>query len=527
MRRIKRVLCTVLAGALLAAVPGCADQTAEMAAPQEALQEAPMEISLAFWNVADYLNGDALQCYVEDKFHIEFVPVNINYDDYAQQLQQLAASDNLPDIFANDLQGTSTYGDWVEQGKIRSIPQDLSAYPNLQAYLAQDYNQQFVRADGKFYMIPRLTYSSEDMWALDRCIMVRRDWMEHLGLSVPQSWDDFTQILSAFVNDDPDGNGVADTQGLLTSHLNTLEALYLNSFPELSNTERGWMYEDGQWMPVYASARTGPALAQVQALYRQGLLAPNFAYTSTNEAIDAFANGRVGAITAQYYGVVNYMIDLGMRDEVADVIQILPTWPVEDGSTYRFTTSLHWSESYFGANVDSAKLQRICELYNWLLSDEFALICEYGLEGTDWDRVNGAPTLRDEGALAPNLAYPSLNVLDRLVKWNQETQYTTTPVNVRRYGKSTIENAAAMLDWFKSKTKRVDYNFDIIFMSVPSKNSLVYNREVQDEMVKVIMGAEDATTAWPKVLERLEESTTLADAIRDVTAQAQAEGITP
>ncbi|MDD4851190.1 MAG: extracellular solute-binding protein [Gemmiger sp.] len=531
-----RCLCALLALALTLALAGCSSlpggtalkngeigktgETGEAGAP-------PLEIKISFWNVIDYMNGDALQTYIEDKFNIKFVPVNMNYDDYAQQLQQLAASDTLPDIFANDLQGTSTYDSWVEQGKIRSVPRDLSAYPNLQRYLALAYNQQFKRENGSFYMIPRLTYDTEEAWALDRCIMVRKDWMEALGLSAPQSWAEFTEMLEQFVHGDPDGNGLADTEGLVSSHLNTFEALYLSTFPELSNTERGWMYEDGQWMPVYASKKTGAALQRVQDLYRAGLIVPNFAYMSTNEALDAFATGKAGAIAAQYYGLASYMIDLGMKDEAASYIEILPTWPADDGNTYRFTTSLHWSESYFGAGVSDEKMQRICQLYDWLLSDEYKNIQQYGLEGVDWDMVDGTPVLRDANALSPNLEYSSFVIFERLVRWNQQDQYTETPANKRRYGEAMLQDANEMLGWFATHAQRVNYNFDVIFMSVPSKNSLVYNREVQDDMVQVIMGDADAETAWQGKLAALRQNTTLTQAIADVTAEAAARGITP
>lgn len=44
--------------------------------------------------------------------------------------------------------------------------------------------------------------------------MVRKDWLDKLGLDVPKTLDDVVEVARAFKNDDPDGNGVDDTWGL-------------------------------------------------------------------------------------------------------------------------------------------------------------------------------------------------------------------------------------------------------------------------------------------------------------------------
>ncbi|MDD3410612.1 MAG: extracellular solute-binding protein [Eubacteriales bacterium] len=492
---------------------------------EEAPKAQPTEISVAFWNVADEWISDPLQQYVEEKFNIRLVPINVSYDNYSQWLQQMAATNELPDIIAHDIMGTSAYESWITQQKIRALPKDLTDYPNLEAYLEQPYNERFKRGNGAFYAIPRLTYSTESLWALDRCIMVRKDWREALGLSVPQSWDEFAALLFAFVNGDPDGNGMSDTKGLTATHLNTLEAVYLSLFPELSNTERGWLYEDGKWMPVYCSQKTAPALEKMRQLYRRGLMDTEFAFVSTKEAAESFVRGEFGAICGQYYLVLNTLAEQGMLDQASDMVEILPPWPCEDGSRYRFTTSLHWSESYFGANVDDEKMKIILSLYDWLLSDDFRYIYQHGLEGVDWEWENGSRfELRH---VSPVREYSSLAILSHLVEWNQDDQYVLSESNALTYGEANLNYAREQLTWFARNTKRVNYNFDVVFMSTPAKNSLVYNSVVQQEMAKIIMGTESALTAWPKTMRQLEETTTLSAAIDEVTREANRLGIQP
>ena len=522
---IKRILLTVILCACFCLAVSC-DGDAPAPAPTSP-KDDPTEITIGFWNTVNYLRGDPIQKYIEDKFNVRFVPVDMNFDNYSDVLQQLAVQNNLPDIFSSDILGTSTYETWISSNKIRSLPKDLSAYPLLEDYLYSPYMERFQRTDGYYYAIPRLTYSTESMWALDRCILVRRDWMENLGLSTPDSWEEFVAMLSAFVHEDPDGNGLDDTRGLTASHPNTLEAVYLSIFPELSNTERGWMYEDDQWMPVYNSVKTAEALQKMQDLYRQGLLSDQFFYNSGSMEVASFLEGKTGAICMQYITLVNYFAERGMLDEANDTIQILHPWPAPDGNRYHFTTSLHWSEVYFSSNVDNLKMSKLLEILNWLLSDEGAFLWQYGLEGTDWEYQNGEPVLLDDNTDSPMIKYPSLQVFKNLVNWNQNQQYEDTEANALQYGRENVLYAQQELQWFKENTKRVNYNYDIIFLSTPAKNNLVSNSFIQQKMFETIVGQEDARTAWPKALEELHQSTTLTGAIKEVTEEAARLGITP
>ncbi|WP_347835768.1 hypothetical protein [Gracilibacillus sp. JCM 18860] len=45
-------------------------------------------------------------------------------------------------------------------------------------------------------------------------IIYRKDWAENLGLEAPTTTDEFMEMVRAFTEDDPDGNGKDDTFGL-------------------------------------------------------------------------------------------------------------------------------------------------------------------------------------------------------------------------------------------------------------------------------------------------------------------------
>lgn len=44
-------------------------------------------------------------------------------------------------------------------------------------------------------------------------MIIRQDWLDNLGLEAPTTIDEFEEVIRAFTEDDPDGNGEKDTYG--------------------------------------------------------------------------------------------------------------------------------------------------------------------------------------------------------------------------------------------------------------------------------------------------------------------------
>ena len=98
----------------------------------------------------------------------------MTWDDAEQKIQLWATNGQLPDLFAGDFVGKSFFTNWIEQGVIRALPDDLSAYPNLAEHMQMERAQAAAR-DGKFYMIPRTTYGDISYSVLDRNVVYRWD----------------------------------------------------------------------------------------------------------------------------------------------------------------------------------------------------------------------------------------------------------------------------------------------------------------------------------------------------------------
>jgi putative aldouronate transport system substrate-binding protein len=122
---------------------------------------------------------------------------------------------------------------------------------------------------------------------------VRQDWMEKLGLDTPKTLDDFYNVLKAFKEKDPDGNGKDDTYGLSTV------ALYdIQGFMSAAGVKAGYVIDgNGNRTIPYATEAAVPIYEWFAKLHEEGILDPNFATNDSGKMRDAFLTDRVGMIT--------------------------------------------------------------------------------------------------------------------------------------------------------------------------------------------------------------------------------------
>lgn len=534
MHFLKQSIAVVITFMIISTVlTGCA-QSKETDIEKDVLQKIPnpyeekLEISISFWGIENSFRkgiNDALLKEVEEKFNVTFKVIPTAWSDWSEKYITYAASGELPDVFAHDIIGNSIYHNWIKEGLIRSIPEDLSKYPNVQKIFNHADAKKTKYVDGNYYMIPRQTYKSVNRWALDRVIMVRKDWMENLGISDPQNFEEFKAMLKAFVEDDPDNNGKDDTIGLVINNMNFAALLFLGNYPELSNIPRCWVKEDSKWMPAYANRKAIDAIGQLKELYNKGLLYKNFAIANTEEAKNKFAEGKAGVF---FYGnSYNYVPDMWNRYnpnlKFLDAVKYLHMWSAPDGNIYKYTEATWWSESYFSSKCSDEKMERILAIYDWMLSEEGTLTCRLGIKGKDWDVKDGEivitrPKDKDGNYINMLEYYPSSEVLSNMAAWQQDIMYGKNVLNNSICGEDVVDMSIREMEWHDNNAKIINYNYDIVFMSTPAKDRLS-RVNINDEFVKIILSEKSVEEAYNDMIDRLNENG-LQEAINEVTAKA-------
>ncbi|GIP28528.1 sugar ABC transporter substrate-binding protein [Paenibacillus sp. J23TS9] len=494
-----------------------------------------LDISIGMWDADKAFtnrDSDELLKKVEGDFNITLKPKNVSWSDYQEKFRLWAAADELPDIIANDMFNTATYNQWIEQGIIRPLPDDLSKYPNVKKVMDQP-DVQPLKVNGKFYMIPRLTFDSTDEWVMERGLVVRKDWMKKLNIDTPKTYEDYKNMLKKFVEGDPDGNGKKDTVGATLRLPSFLDTVLMPEIPQYSN--EGWVYEDGKWMPSVASAKMVKGLTQVRDLYASGALDPDFPLLKNDDGLEKFAQNKAGALFSQISiaKLQNMQTIWAKYDhdvKFEDAVEILPVWPDEDGNTYRFVQTSFWSESYFSAKVDDAKMDRILKMYDFLLSPEGDMLVRYGFEGKDYKKegdkiVVTRPVDAKTGSMkALKDVYPSQQVIAMVARWREDT-YLEDSVKRMQFGDALVDKVDEAYKKLTSEAKPIPTAFDIKLMSTPAKDKVMGIKFV-DDITKVVIGKEDPAKMWGTVLKGY-EAKGLNEAIKEVNDKAAEMGIKP
>ena len=155
----------------------------------------------------------------------------------------------------------------VPYAVIEKYAPSLYAQINEQAPAAWAYSYY----DGKNYGMPNLNHSHVET----AVSIYRGDWLEKVGMEVPTTLDELHDVLLAFVNEDPDGNGKDDTFGFVP--MSTDPSYY---FPEFFGAYDvlpfDWQEVDGEI--VYGGLRpeTETILQLLADWYKDGIIYPAF-----------------------------------------------------------------------------------------------------------------------------------------------------------------------------------------------------------------------------------------------------------
>ncbi len=517
-------LVSLLLAALLSGCSGPSSKGKALPAPSE-----PMEISVAFWDLAENMTQDdpALRL-LEQRLNITIKPIPIKLENYMQQIQMWASAGQLPDIFSVDAMNTQSYRSWRDRGVIKPIPGDLSAYPNLQAYLSLPGTDD-LKDDGKLYFIPRQTYDSTDYNVLDRIVAYRWDLAQQAGITrEPETWEEFREMLKAIVDHDPEKQSV---RGLTTVGNLLLGGLFwLYSSPAATSDGSGsdfkWIKEDGRYIPAVFSKQSIESLTLLRDFYTAGLIDSDLPVTRGDMARDKFAEGKIAALIIAG-GVQNLDVHIYKErwlklhpwdDSFYDRVKLLKPLPAMDGNRYHSVFKTFWSESYISAKVDDRKLARILELFDYMNTDEFKEMRRFGLENTDFVIEDGRVKPLDPD-VSVMTKYKAFSTFANLLDWDGMFKLNMDYVGISPKARTAQR---VLVDYSMRETRKQAYEPRLTQLSTPTKDGFTIFDN--DDMIRVMISDLPVEAAWQEIIDGYKEKG-LDRMIEEVNARARELGI--
>ena len=209
MKSVKRIFLTSLGALMLAfIITGCSSSSNDNSSKEDAESNGQSTLKVLAGINALTLDLEELP-YIQDITENAGVEIDWTYvrTGWEEQKNPLLASGELPDIFI------STIGDEdiVTYGNLFLPLNDLieEHAPNIKKMFEEEPAMKDIatRSDGNIYGLPAIIPHRPSSSSLP---MINKEWLDNLGLEEPTTFDEFHNVLKAFKEGDPNGNGKAD-----------------------------------------------------------------------------------------------------------------------------------------------------------------------------------------------------------------------------------------------------------------------------------------------------------------------------
>jgi putative aldouronate transport system substrate-binding protein len=299
---------------------GAVSESSAAAASEQPKEEAvdplgkysePITVTMVFCNMTStdvYLKGapgESIEKNVWTDYYKEKLNIDLKYNfivdssQYETKVNIAIASGDMPDFLrVSPIQAQQL----AEAGTILPV-EDVMKYasePMKEIYsIDNGYSTTTFTMNDKLMAIPTILdpVSSAPMaW-------IRKDWLDKLGLSVPQTKEELIDVMTKFARNDPDGNGKNDTVGLALNKLMFSGVANLKAFFNMSGAYTDMWIDDGTGKLTNGliQPQVKEALAELQKLYKDGVIDKEFTTKADQQIKEDISSQRIGFMLGEHF----------------------------------------------------------------------------------------------------------------------------------------------------------------------------------------------------------------------------------
>jgi len=376
--------------------------------------------------VSDYVDNEFTK-WLEEKtnIHLEFDIAPMAQAENRQKLNLVLASGELPDIIMNFGIPLDQQQTMADQGLIVPLDDLIEKYGVEFKQVMKEYpktKETFSLADGKMYSMPHIN----DCYhcSLSQKAWIYKPWLDKLGLKSPTTTDELEQVLLAFKEKDPNGNGKADEipwSGAQTGSWHAaLDQFIMNAFVYNSSlgTVPHMFVEDGKIKMAYAEPGWKEGIIYLNKLYKQGLIDPE---AFTNDMTKHKGLGEnpgeavMGFTQAGWPGMyIDWNAGASTRWQ-----EYVPVAPLKGPTGLQQSPMTPYGFGSTGSAIitkDCKNPEAAYRLIDLMYSYEATMRSVYGRPGQEWEEAQaGAETITGTGTARYNVT----------VAWSEQEQKIT------------------------------------------------------------------------------------------------------
>lgn len=311
---------------------------------------------------------------LEKRLNIRLDFVTNSTETATEKFNLMTSTGDYTDVFVYDIDSNYSGGasNAVEQEVVADLAGLLKTYaPTFYNYVTEyDLDRELTTGEGYFAGIPTL-YS--DTRVRETGIVIRGDWLDQLGLSVPETTQEYVDVLTAFKQD------LGVTSPLAIANYGTISGI------EAAFQPRGWYVENNE--VKYGTDIMQEYLSYMHDLYADGLIQIDFMSGDIRVAEGLFLSGNAGSLLLQYSRFETLLSQL--EDESA-YLTAVPDLVINKGSASSFGEGGTTSTKYDFTNciyvsTGCSNIEIALAYIDYLFTDEGSLLANYGTEGTTFE----------------------------------------------------------------------------------------------------------------------------------------------
>ncbi len=341
---------------------------------------------------------------IKDKLNINLKLVMLPSDvkDKDVKVQAAGAANNLPDIFYTS---RDTLEHLVKQGLVACVDDMYAKMPTRTSRYHNDGAIKHTTFDGHSYGFAQEGYLSGYNGGGVEGLVIRKDWLDNLGLEVPTTLDEFYDVLYAFTYNDPDGNGRNDTYGY-GAYVGTDN--FLKGYPGSRlwpimgayGVAGLWLFDQENLGLAIYKPEFYDMMVFLRKLCTDGVIDPNWLSYKKDDFRAAWKQGKFGIMYEQFGALsaeANYAPFDNNFPEGEWVVIDPPTGPNGDKSVGAIDQGYR-IHAVSQKAIEQGKEEAICALFEWLGSDEAYRLLGWGQEGVNYVLdEEGYPSIGDLG----------------------------------------------------------------------------------------------------------------------------------
>lgn len=252
--------------------------------------------------------------------------------------------------------------------------------PHIKAYFEANphYKQGAVSLDGNIYFIPKI-----DDYPVAQAYWIRKDWLNAVGKEVPATMDELYDVLKAFRNEDPNGNGKKDE----IPYFDRDAHWFFDNVLYMWDASTDWYARKGDITFGPMEAEFKHAMKEVIKWYKEGLIDPEI-FTRGGKARDTLLGGNLGGMTHDWVGSTsNYNGKLAGEIEGFELVPMKPVANQKGevvNRTYRYPIVPGW-----GISTQCEDPVTAIKFFDFFFSKKGHDLMNFGIEGNSYNLVNG------------------------------------------------------------------------------------------------------------------------------------------